>query len=52
MELTACTLTRVYLGDYDRTCPVMVEDELRAMLARASDFIAEPMPTRRASPDR
>jgi protease I len=52
MELTAWTLTRLYLGDYYRTYPVTVEDEVRATLARASDFIAGPMPIRRDSPDR
>jgi protease I len=52
MELAAWTLTRLYLGDYYRTYPVTVEDEVRAALARASDFIAGPMPIRRDSPDR
>jgi protease I len=52
MELTAWTLTRLYLGDYYRTYPVTVEDEVRAALAQGSDFIAGPMPIRRDSPDR
>jgi len=52
MELTAWTLTRLYLGDYYRTYPVTVEDEVRAALAQESDFIAGPMPIRRDSPDR
>lgn len=52
MELTAWTLTWLYLGDYYRTYPVTVEDEVRAALARTSDFIAGPMPIRRDSADR
>jgi len=52
MELTAWTLTRLYLDDYYRTYRVTVEDEVRAALARASDFIAGPMPIRRDTADR
>src|SRR6516165_5940832 len=33
MELTAWTLTRLYLGDYFRTYPETVEDEVRAALS-------------------
>jgi protease I len=52
MELTAWSLTRLYLGDYYRTYPVTVEDEVRAALAQGSDFIAGPLPIRRDSPER
>jgi hypothetical protein len=31
-------LTRLYLGDYYRTYPVTVEDEVTAALARPEDF--------------
>ncbi len=47
MELTAWMLTRLYLGDYYRTYPVTVEDEVRSALADSHDFIAGPMPMRR-----
>lgn len=50
MELTAWALTRLYLGDYYRTYPVTVEDEVRAALADAGDFIAGPIPIKRDSP--
>lgn len=52
MELTAWTLTRLYLGDYYRTYPVTVEDEVRAALARPDDFDAGPLPLRRDSETR
>jgi protease I len=52
MELAAWALTRVYLGDYYRTYPVTVEDEVRASLANADDFVAGPVALRRDSPDR
>jgi protease I len=52
MELTAWALTCVYLGDYYRTYPVTVEDEVRAALADAGDFVAGPIALRRDSPDR
>jgi protease I len=52
MELTAWALTRLYLGDYYRTYPVTVEDEVRAALAHAGDFIVGPIPIRRDSPAR
>jgi protease I len=47
MELTAWMLTRFYLGDYYRTYPVTVEDEVRAVLGKAGTFIPGPMPVRR-----
>jgi protease I len=52
MELAAWALTRVYLGDYYRTYPMTVEDEVRAALADAGDFLAGPLPLRRDSPAR
>jgi len=52
MELTGWMLTRLYLGNYYRTYPVTVEDEVRAALAHRSDFIAGPMPVRRDCAER
>jgi protease I len=50
MELTAWTLTRLYLGEYYRTYPVTVEDEVRAALAAPEDFIRGPISIIRDSP--
>lgn len=50
MELTAWALTRLYLGDYYRTYPVTVEDEVRAALAAPEDFIRGPISIIRDSP--
>jgi protease I len=50
MELTAWTLTRLYLGDYYRTYPVTVEDEVRAALAAPEDFVRGPISIIRDSP--
>jgi protease I len=50
MELAACVLTRLYLGDYYRTYPITVEDEARAALAAPNDFVTGPIPFRRDSP--
>ena len=52
MELTAWALTRFYLGDYYRTYPTTVEDEVRSVLAKPDDFITGPLPVRRDSPTR
>jgi protease I len=52
MELTAWALTRLYLGDYYRTYPITVEDEVRAALADAGDFVAGTIAVRRDSPAR
>lgn len=52
MELSAWALTRLYLGDYYRTYPTTVEDEVRSALARPEDFIRGPLPLRRDSPAR
>jgi hypothetical protein len=40
MELIAWRLTRLYLGDYYRTYPTTVEDEVRSALARPEDQCA------------
>ena len=48
-ELIAWRLTRHYLGDYYRTYPTTVEDEVRSALARPEDFITGPLPLRRDS---
>jgi protease I len=50
MELTGWTLTRLYLGDYFRTYPETVEDEVRASLRAPEDFIRGPISTFRDSP--
>ena len=42
MEMTAWTLTMLYLGDYYRTYPTPLEDEVRAALAHPEDFSAGP----------
>jgi protease I len=52
MELAAWALTRIYLGDYYRTYPITVEDEVCAALTDAGDFVAGPLPLRRDSPER
>ena len=52
MELTAWSLTRAWLGDYYRTYPTTVEDEVTASLAAPGDFMRGPMTTRRDSADR
>ena len=52
MELTAWSLTRAWLGDYYRTYPTTVEDEVTASLAAAGDFMRGPMSTRRDSAGR
>lgn len=50
MELTAWALTCLYLGNYYRTYPVTVEDEVRAVLATSGDFIRGPISFIRDSP--
>ena len=42
MEMTAWRLTALTLGDYYRTYPVTVEDEVRAALERSEDFVQGP----------
>jgi protease I len=51
MELTAWSLTCAWLGDYYRTYPTTVEDEVKAALAAPGDFSRGPVSTRRDSPD-
>ena len=49
MEMAAWSLTRLYLGDYYRTYPLPLEDEVSAALAQASDFLVGPRSLRRDS---
>ena len=42
MEMTAWRLTALYLGDYYRTYPKPLEDEVRATLAGPADFLPGP----------
>lgn len=49
-EMLAWRLTRGYLGDYYRTYPTPVEDEVRAALAAPEDFVAGPTPLLRDAP--
>lgn len=43
MERTAYAITAWKLGNYYRTYPAYVEDEVRAQLARAEDFVRGPI---------
>ena len=52
MELSAWAITCLYLGDYYRTYPTTVEDEVRGALARREDFIPGPGGLGRDSPTR
>jgi len=52
MEMSAWAVTSLYLGNYYRTYPITVEDEVRAALARPEDFIAGPVALTRDSPSR
>ena len=49
MEMTAWRLTALHLGDYYRTYPVTVEDEVRAALKQPGDFAVGPPPLLRDS---
>ena len=51
MELTAWTLTCLYLGDYYRTYPTTVEDEVQAALATPEDFVRGPISIVRDAPN-
>ena len=51
-ELVAWNLTRFYLGDYYRTYPTTVEDEVTAALARPEDFQHGPLSIARDTPER
>ena len=50
MELTAWSLTCAWLGNYYRTYPTTVEDEVTAALAAPGDFLRGPRSTRRDAP--
>lgn len=52
MELSAWAATALYLGDYYRTYPTPVEDEVRAALARPEDFLPGPLALTRDAPDK
>jgi protease I len=43
MELTGWALTCLYLGNYFRTYPTTVEEEVRTVLAVPEDFIRGPI---------
>jgi protease I len=51
-ELLAWNLTRLYLGDYYRTYPTTVEDEVKAALAQPDDFQPGPSSILRDTPVR
>jgi putative intracellular protease/amidase len=51
-EMLAWRLTRRKMGDYYRTYPVTVQDEVTAALASPDDFIAGPRPMFRDAPDK
>ena len=50
-ELTAWTLTRLWLGDYYRTYKQTVESEVKSQLAADADFTSGPIPLFRDGPD-
>jgi protease I len=51
LELTAWAMTRLWLGDYYRTYPTTVEDEVTSSLARPGDFARGPFALLRDSPE-
>jgi protease I len=51
-EMLAFNLTRAWLGDYYRTYPQTVQDEICEALASPDDFITGPLPLRRDTPTR
>jgi len=51
-ELLAWRLTRAWLGDYYRTYPMTVEEEVTAVLAKREDFERGPVSLARDAPDR
>ena len=51
-ELLAWNLTRLWLGDYYRTYPQTVEDEVTAALARQADFERGPNSFSRDTPEK
>jgi len=50
LELTAWALTFLWLGDYYRTYPTTVQDEVTRALARPTDFLTGPIAIARDSP--
>jgi protease I len=51
MELGAWALTCLYLGDYYRTYPMTVEEEVSRALARPEDFLTGPLSLARDAPE-
>lgn len=51
MELSAWTMTCTWLGDYYRTYPRTVQDEVTTALAAPTDFSTGPLALRRDRPD-
>lgn len=51
-ELLAWNLTRLWLGDYYRTYPISVEDEVKSLLKSPAQFERGPAPLGRDSLDR
>ncbi|MBI2059249.1 MAG: DJ-1/PfpI family protein [Nitrospirae bacterium] len=52
MELSGWAITAAWLGNYIRTYPTPVEDEVRSVLKSRDDFIRGPMSLRRDSASR
>lgn len=52
MELSAWTMTKPFLGDYYRTYPKAVQDEVEEALASKDDFRAGPLLPRRDTADK
>lgn len=50
-EMTAWTLTRLWLGDYYRTYDVPMETELKSYLESSSDYSPGPLPLLRDTPN-
>lgn len=51
LELSGWALTRLWMGDYYRTYPQILQDEVQSALADPTDFIRGPMAISRDSPD-
>lgn len=49
-ELLAWNMTRLWLGDYYRTYPQTVEEEVRAALQHSDDFVRGPLAVARDTP--
>jgi putative intracellular protease/amidase len=52
MELSAWTMTKPFLGDYYRTYPTTVQDEVEEALASKDDFQSGPLIPRRDTADK